>query len=203
MSKRPKARDLLTGCSLIKASRRLLRFGLRVNRHFSRTPGRVVHNSPRSGAVIRHTPHARDVIAPKLGGFFHKPACPGKGQEPLKRWLKILPTTNNKVVALAVQWHEIHQALTRHSGDAEASISFPVADSQGEFGLIPHWRANNMEGGRIEVLLPQEMLEQETTAGAFLACYQTYSTVLHVRQVVNVVRVAGGHDQALFAPGPL
>ena len=102
-----------------------------------------------------------------------------------------------------MQRHEIHPTLTRHSGDAEASIGFPVADSQGEFGLTPHWRANKMEGGRIEMPLAQEMLEQETTAGAFLARYQTYSTVLHVRQAVNAMRVASSHDQALFAPGPL
>ena len=98
----------MTGCSLTKASRRLPRSVLRVNRHFSQTPGRVAHNSPRSGTVIRYMANARDVIAPKLGGFFHKPCRPGKGQEPLKRWLKILPTAHDKVVALAVQWHEIH-----------------------------------------------------------------------------------------------
>jgi hypothetical protein len=124
------------------------------------------------------------------------------GQEPLKRWLKILPTANDKVVALAVEWHEIHPALTRHSSDAKASVGFPVADSQGEFGLTPYRRANTMEAGRIKMLLPQEMLEQETTVGAFLARYQAYSAVLHVRQVSNVVRVASGTDQALFAPGP-
>src|SRR5262249_30149777 len=85
----------------------------------------------------------------------------------------------------------------------KARVGFPIADSQGEFGLTPHRWGNEVEGGRIKVLLSQEMLEQETTAGAFLARYQTYSTVLHVRQVANVVRIASGHDQALFAPGPL
>src|SRR5437879_12727407 len=100
----------------------------------------------------------RDVIAPKLGGFFHKPSCPGKGQEPLKRWLKILPTANHKVVALAVEWHEIHTALTRHGSNAKANVRFPIPHSQGEFGLTPHRRANKVEGGRIKGLLLQEML---------------------------------------------
>ena len=90
-------------------------------------------------------------------------------------------------------------ALTRHGSNAKASIGFAVADSQGEFGLTPYRRANKVECGRIKMLLPQEMLEQETTAGALLA----YSTILHVRQVVNVVGVASSNDQALFAPGPL
>ena len=66
--------------------------------------------------------NARDVIAPQLDGFFYKPSGPCKGQEPLKRWLKILPTANDKVIAFTVQWHEIHPALTRHSSDAKASI---------------------------------------------------------------------------------
>src|SRR5438132_14299171 len=154
MSKRQTVRRSLIGCSLIKVNRRLPRSVLRVNRRFSPMPARVVHNSPRSGTVIRHTPHARDVIAPKLGGFFHKPACPGKGQEPLKRWLKILPTANDDIVALAVQWHEIHPTLTRHSSNTKASVGFPVADSQGEFGLTPHWRANKLEGSRVKLLLP-------------------------------------------------
>jgi hypothetical protein len=145
---------------------------------------------------------ACDVIAPEFSSFLRKPRGPSKGQEPLKRWLKILPAANDKIVALSVEGHEIHPALTRHSSYAKASIGFPIADSQSEFGLTPHWRANKVEGGRVKMLLPQEMLEQETTAGAFLACDQTYSTILHVRQVVNVVRVASGHDQALFAPGP-
>jgi hypothetical protein len=47
------------------------------------------------------------------------------------------------------------------------------------------------------------MLEQETTTGAFLASYQAYGTVLHVRQMSNVVRIPSSNDQALFAPGPL
>src|SRR5262245_52625747 len=166
-------------------------------------PARLAHNSACSGTVIRHMTNTRDVIAPQLGGFFYKPSRPGKGQEPLKRWLKILPTANDKVVTLAVQWHEIYPALARHGSDTKASIGFPVADSQGEFGLTPHWRANKMQDGRVKMLLPQEMLEQETTAGAFLACHQAYSTMLHVRQVANAVRVASGHDQTLFAPGPL
>ena len=113
--------------------------------------------------------NTRDVIASKLGGFLHKPCRPGKRQKPLKRWLKILPTAHDKVVALAVEGHEIHPALTRHGSDAKTSVGFAVADSQGEFGLTPHWRVNKMEGGRIKVLLPQEMLKQETTAGALLA----------------------------------
>jgi hypothetical protein len=141
-------------------------------------PARLAHNSPRSGTVIRHLPNARDVIAPELGGFLHKSGRPRKGQEPLKRWFKILPTANDKVITLAVQWHEIHPALTRHGRDAKASVGFPIADSQGEFGLTPHWRANKMEGARIEVLLPQELREQETTAGTFLARHQADSTVL-------------------------
>src|SRR6266851_979032 len=202
MSKRQTAKRLLTGCSLTKASKPLPRSVLRGNRRFSQTLGRLAHNSPHSGTVICHMTNARDVIAPELSGFFHKPDRPGKGQEPLKWWLKILPTANDKVVALAAEWHEIHPALTRHCSDAKASIGFPIADSQGEFGLTPYRRAKKVEGGRIEVLLPQEMLEQETTAGAFLACDQAYSTVVHVHQVSNVVRIASGDDQALFAPGP-
>src|SRR5215813_13009532 len=152
-------------------------------------PGRQGHNSLHSGTVIRHTPYACDVIAPELGGFFYKPGRPGKGQESLKRWLKILPTANDQIVALAVQGYEIHPALTRYGSDAKTRVGFPIADSQGEFGFTPHWRVNKIEGGRIEVLLLQEMLEQETTAGAFLACDQTYSTVLHVRQIAHVVGV--------------
>src|SRR5215475_14439763 len=114
MSKRRRARDLLTGCSLTKASRPLPRTVLRVNRHFFRMLGRLAHNSPCSGAVIRHMANAGDVIASEPGSFFHKPSCSGKGQELLKRWLKIPPTAHNKVGAFAVQWHEIHPALTRH-----------------------------------------------------------------------------------------
>src|SRR5262249_44118751 len=151
----------------------------RVNRHFSQMLGRLAHNRPCSGTVIRYMANAGDVIASELGSFFHKPSGPGKGQELLKRWLKILPTANDKIVALAVQWHEIHPALPCSGSDAEASVSFPIADSQGEFGLTPHWWANGVEGGRIEVLLPQEMLEQETTTGAFLARYQAYNPILH------------------------
>src|SRR6266849_6324301 len=116
--------------------------------------------------------NARDVISTELGSFFYKPGRPSKGQEPLERWLKILPTANHQVVALAVEWHEIHPALTCHGSDAKASICFPISDSQGEFGLTPHRQANKVEGSRIKVLLLQEMLEQETTSGAFLSCYQ-------------------------------
>src|SRR5262249_48167748 len=116
--------------------------------------------------------------ASELGSLFHKPACPGKGQELLKRWLKILPTANDKVIAFAVQWHEIHPALTRHGSDAKASVGLAIAHSQRQVGLTPHWWANEVEGGRIEVLLSQEVLEQETTAGAFLTRYQADGTVL-------------------------
>src|SRR4030095_10103638 len=158
MSKRRRARDLLIGCSLTKASRPLPRTVLRVNRHFSRMLGRLAHNSPCSGTVIRHMASTGDVIASELGSFFHKPACPGKGQELLKRWLKILPTANDKVIAFTVQRHETHPALTRHSSDAKASIRFPIADSQREVGLTPHWWANEVEGSRVEVLLSQEVL---------------------------------------------
>src|SRR2546430_16749554 len=118
MSKRRRARDLLTGCSLTKASRPLPRSVLRVNRHFSQMLGRPAHNSPCSGTVIRHMANAGDVIAAELGSFFYKPGCPGKDQELLKRWLKILPTANDKVIAFTVERHEIHPALTRHSSDA-------------------------------------------------------------------------------------
>src|SRR5215813_4151279 len=122
----------LTGCSLIKVSRRLLRSVLRVNRHFSQMPGRPGHNSLHSGTVIRHTPYACDVIAPELDGFFYKPGRPGKGQESLKRWLKILPTANDQIVALAVQGDEIHPALTCYGSDTKTRVGFPIADSQGE-----------------------------------------------------------------------
>jgi hypothetical protein len=71
-----------------------------------------------------------------------------------------------------VQWHEIHPALTRHSSDAKASVGFPIADSQGKFGLTPYRWANKVEGSRVKMLLSQELLEQETTAGTFLARYQ-------------------------------
>jgi hypothetical protein len=89
-------------------------------------------------------PNARDVISSELGSFFYKPGRPSKGQEPLKRWLKILPTANDKVVALAVQWHEIHSALTCHGCDAKTNVRFPIADSESEFGLIPHRRSNEV-----------------------------------------------------------
>src|SRR5262249_61774575 len=48
-----------------------------------------------------------------------------------------------------------------------------------------------------------QMCDQETTTVAFLARYQSYNSILHVRQAANFVWVASGHDQALFAPGPL
>ena len=112
--------------------------------------------------------NTRNVIAPELGGFFPKGGRSGKGQEPLKWGLKILPTANNKIIALAVQGHKIHPTLPRHSRNTKASLCFAIADSQGKFSLTPHRRSNEVEGGRIKVLLSQEMLEQETTAGTFL-----------------------------------